>query len=87
MGRKLPRRESAILLIATSETRLGDTNVKTGAWYVPLFDVEGIVLKPFEFAAAYTPMPKGQIPNSHLRHSLCGTVQGRDSRRAILYLS
>ena len=32
MGRKLPRRESAILLIATSEKRLGDTNIKTGAW-------------------------------------------------------
>jgi len=33
MGRKLPRRESAILLIATSEKRLGDTSIKTGAWY------------------------------------------------------
>ena len=32
MGRKLPRRESAILLIATSERRLGDTSIKTGAW-------------------------------------------------------
>ena len=32
MGRRLPRRESAVLLIATSEKTLGDTSIKTGAW-------------------------------------------------------
>ena len=60
MGRKLPRRESAILLIATSETRLGDTNIKTGAWYVPPYDAEGTVLDPSQSDAADTPMSKGR---------------------------